>query len=387
MLIEFPELNIKLLILLIFPVFNFIENYSKKAYIVKENFLFKIFRYFLSYIFAGVFLLIIKFKNRKPSPEKIQTLNVEEKENEKNVIDRILKKKERKKILFNGLFLILLCGIGMFCQYYRKLFEKSEYLFAKQSIGIFFYITCFAILSYFILNQKLYKHNFITLVIMALVALILFIKSFPYLEKIFASFIYYFFYSLLFSFYDVLIKKHMNIFYTTPYFIMFIIGSVNAIILLIFDLFAFNYNPDISGIIIGFQDNINSTGDAFIFISDIILECIWNLGFMLTIYYFTPSHTFISEFISQFTYYILSAIEGNNKDFFATDNVVIFSIGYFINFCCIIIFNEVIILNFFGLDYNTKKRIQERERKDSDFNDGINLNNIVNEEEDENEED
>ena len=380
MLIEFSELNIKLLILLIFPVFNFIENYSKKAYINKENFLFKIFRYFLSYVFAGIFLVIIKIMNRKPNSEKILTLNTEEKV--KSVIDGILKKDKRKEIILNCLFLILLCGIGIFCQYYRKLFEKSEYLFAKLSIEIFFYITCFAVLSYFILNQKLYRHNFVTLVIIALVVLILFIKSFPYLEKIFESFLYYLFYSLLFSFYDVLIKKYMNVYYSTPYFVMFIIGSVNATILLVFDVIAFNVKSDISGIIIGFHDNVNSTGDVFMFILDIILECVWNLGFMLTIFYFTPSHTFISEFISQFSFYILSAVEGNNKDFYSKDNVIIFSIGYFINFCCIIIFNEVIILNFFGLDYNTRKRIQQRERKDSDFNIGIDLNSIS---EDENE--
>ena len=174
----------------------------------------------------------------------------------------------------------------------------------------------------------------------------------------------------------------MNVYYSTPYFVMFIIGSVNATILLVFDVIAFNVKSDISGIIIGFHDNVNSTGDVFMFILDIILECFWNLGFMLTIFYFTPSHTFISEFISQFSFYILSAVEGNNKDFYSKDNVIIFSIGYFINFCCIIIFNEIIILNFFGLDYNTRKRIQQRERKDSDFNIGIDLNSIS---EDENE--
>ena len=37
-----------------------------------------------------------------------------------------------------------------------------------------------------------------------------------------------------------------------------------------------------------------------------------------------------------------------------------------INFFCCLVFNEVIIINSFGLDYNTKKRIQERESKDVD---------------------
>ena len=36
-----------------------------------------------------------------------------------------------------------------------------------------------------------------------------------------------------------------------------------------------------------------------------------------------------------------------------------------INFICSLIFNEIIILKFCKLDYYTKIRIQERERKDS----------------------
>ena len=43
---------------------------------------------------------------------------------------------------------------------------------------------------------------------------------------------------------------------------------------------------------------------------------------------------------------------------------MVFSITYFIIICCIIIFNEIIILNFCGLDYNTKKWIKQREIKD-----------------------
>ena len=46
-------------------------------------------------------------------------------------------------------------------------------------------------------------------------------------------------------------------------------------------------------------------------------------------------------------------------------NIVIFSIAYFINFFCCLVFNEVIILNFWGLDYNTNKRINERIQNES----------------------
>ncbi len=54
----------------------------------------------------------------------------------------------------------------------------------------------------------------------------------------------------------------------------------------------------------------------------------------------------------------------SNEKFYSTNNIVIYSIVYFINIFCCLVFNEVIILNFCNLDYNTKKRIKERMRID-----------------------
>ena len=97
---------------------------------------------------------------------------------------------------------------------------------------------------------------------------------------------------------------------------------------------------------------------------EIILQLCWNLGIWLTIYYLTPCHYFISEYISEYIYYIQNAID-SNEEFYRTINIVIFSIAYFINFFCCLVFNEVIILNFWGLDYNTNKRINERIQNES----------------------
>ena len=71
----------------------------------------------------------------------------------------------------------------------------------------------------------------------------------------------------------------------------------------------------------------------------------------------------MSEYISEYIYYIVNAFNSNDE-FYSAVNIAIFSIAFFINFFCCLVFNEVIILNFCGLDYNTKKRIQERVSKD-----------------------
>ena len=102
----------------------------------------------------------------------------------------------------------------------------------------------------------------------------------------------------------------------------------------------------------------------FNFILDIILQCLWTIGIRATVYYFTPCHFFISNYISEYIYYLMIALSVED-DFYSTSNIVIFSIIFFINLFCCLIFNEVIILNFWKLDYNTRKRIQERQSVES----------------------
>ena len=137
------------------------------------------------------------------------------------------------------------------------------------------------------------------------------------------------------------------------------IGIINTALLLIFDIFAYFLNRDISGIIIGFQKNINSALNVFYFIGTLIFEFLWVLGIKLTIYYFTPCHFSLLEYIAEYISYIKFVIE-SDEDFYSTTNVIIFTIAYIINFFCCLVFNEVLILNFCKLDFNTKKRIQER---------------------------
>ena len=371
MLIELSEFNLKLLIPLIFPIFKRIEDYSKKAYIKEENQLFKTFRYFLSYIFAFIPFLIIKFRTKNANEKnKILEINKIDTNSTRNftITNSIIILKEKKiqlRKLKSFLFLFSLCILGLFCYFYRFLFEISEFAEEKQSIGIFFEIADYVVLSRFILKQKLYKHNFVSAGIISAILMILFIISFPYIETkyIFRSFAYYFFFSLCFGSYDILGKRYMINFFVSPYYLMFIIGSINVILMIIYELFAYFLNPDVSGIIIGFKNNVDNIGKFFLFILDIFLEGIWNLGIWLTVYYLTPCHYFISEYISEYVYYMISALE-SLEGFYSKINIAIFSISYFINFFCCLVFNEVIILNFFGLDFNTKKRIEQRIREE-----------------------
>ena len=185
------------------------------------------------------------------------------------------------------------------------------------------------------------------------------------------------FLELVFGLYDIFIKMYMNVFYETPYFIMFYVGIINTISLLIFDIIAYFVDPSISGIIIGFRDNIQNAGNFFLFILDLLIEYIWNLGIWILIYYFSPCHYFISDYASEYLYFILKRFK--KKDPFFHDNInYIFMIicGIFI-FIFSLVFNEVIIINFQNLDYNTNKRIKEREKIEKNIS-SYEMNQLMN---------
>ena len=359
MLIELSEFNIKIFIPLIYPVFKRIQDFSKKAYIDKDNQLFKSFRYFLSYTISFIPFLIIKLrtkkeKSRKEKSENVNPLEIEKIDNEEkeekdiefdpfneershSEIYKIIKKENKCKKLKNIIFILSLCILSILCNLYRYLFGNKKYDIVKQSAGIFFEITAYILLSYLILKQKLYKHNYVSAGIIASILLILIIITLINMDKgiILPSILFYFFMEICYGFYDILTKKYFVVYLDTPYFLMLVIGIINLFIIL-------------------------------------ILEWIWNLGIKLTIYYLTPCHYFITDYINEFIYYVIEVIkkktdESENDGIFTTVNIIIFFISFSINFFCCLVFNEVIILNFFGLDYNTKKRIQKRMDKDSEI--------------------
>ena len=78
-------------------------------------------------------------------------------------------------------------------------------------------------------------------------------------------------------------------------------------------------------------------------------------------YYFSPCYYFIFETISDF----LEIFFGYKK--FEVGQYISFFILYPILIFGLLVFNEVIILNFCGLDYNTKLKIMEREENDIKF--------------------
>ena len=376
MLIEF-SFDPKLLYILIFPLFREIEKIFEKLFYIRINKLFNLFRVFLSNEFAFIFLLIFKFMNKSTKKENI--IDENEKNDEPNsaiLVDIEINSAKKKNKIKSILFLFLLSAL-IFGSYIFNYFTRKENIRqCRNSIGLIYEILILYILSLLILKEKYYKHHYISIAPICVSLIVLFIKYLKQFDNpeysIYNVFWYYLVYYVLYCSFDVLLKKYFLVYFYSIYFVLLIIGAIVCIPLLIYDIVAYFVNKDASGIIIALIDNINSFTRFLLFLVDLIFTFIANLGLFWTIYYFTPFHLIICEFISELIFYYIQLIQfkvygnANFQFLYETNNIIIFSVIFFINILCSFIFNEIIILKFCKLEYYTKKYIKDRAQNDVD---------------------
>ena len=379
--------NKRILFIFIFPLFFQFEQPVMRLYMERDEknkyFLFNIFKIFLSYVFSSIFLLIIKFRTKKKN-QKIKPDGLDENEDleddaQKKICDPIkleIYKNRTKKIKQNILFILILSIFDLTAYIVNFKFDnKLEFKFFLNSIGIFFEIIFYGLLSFFVLKQKYYAHHKVSFLIIFGCLIILFIV---YIVQLLKSkrdfnrwvFPYYMLYTFLYSLYNVLGKKYLDTYYKSPYFMLAIIGLINSFCLLIYDIIVYNVDVEKSGVIIGFKDHITSIGCFFAFLLELIIKFIYTIGIWLTIYYLTPWHFIISDFISEMLkFYIRTIImeTTRERDDYHSDpvKIIVFTWVYIINFICSLIFNELIIIKHCNLYFYTQKYIKLRERIDT----------------------
>lgn len=276
-------------------------------------------------------------------------------------------------LIKNKIFLIIFISfLQVMASILKILFRENINQALKINIQTLCEILFLIFFSVIFLELSIFSHQIFSIIIITICLLIFFIESIVYHQINFKEVIYTIIYFLFLQFFyclsDVLGKKYLNTHVDNFYFFLFKIGIIGSIPFLLFA--TITYFTGISEKYEIFQ--IFPKIKIFTFLLDLLFTFLYEVGLWLTIYYFTPCHYFIFETIADFLEIILSKLDNSGSQY-VKEQLITFFILYPILLFAIFVFNEIIIINLCGLEYNTAINIMEREEKennnDTDEND------------------
>ena len=245
--------------------------------------------------------------------------------------------------------------------------------------------------SKFILKENIYKHQYFSIVISIIGIIFLLIPVCLELDtKDIAPNILNLINGIIYPLYLVIIKYLIEIYYISPLKISLIIGIIslflNCIGYIIYSLIEYN---DLSYFneIFDFSKGQNKFLFSIYIILHLLFKLLQQLFILLALFYFSPTLIIITDIINPFLFWIIKIIFNYislSKDDLI--DIVLNPLGYVIALFSALVYNEIIIFNFCGLNKNTKKFVnvrQNEELKDikktqdallSDYNDST-LNN------------
>ena len=329
-----------------------------------------LFYYFFPKLFSFFCIIIMKYRTKDESNDNTQNKMIRR-------YHLSVKAENSKKILLI-IYLISLLEViykedDSLLIYFQSI-KKIKKLIEKRT-G---FIISVPIFSYFILNKKPYRHHYFAILLSIIGCLFINISRFFWNETSSSKDGLYHLINILFSFAFalslVLIKYLMVKFVISPYVFLFYDGLfciLNLLLCTIFEYFIIvNIDDDVNG-----EENDKYWSNNFGLFSFFFKEtsgkfyCGFFLSFfasfgyficnVLTIYNFTPYINVLTDFITPFLLFLIGQI--NSKDSF---NYYEF-IGYIIVIIGASILNEIIILNFFGLNVDTYSNISNRSDNES----------------------
>ena len=297
----------------------------------------------ISYFFTIIPFLILKYRtNNKHKIESIKNNDLEDMEDIPTITQKDITK---GKLLYIFLYNFIDFVQGIILVYSLEL--KSNYWI----LDIF--ITC--IFYYLIFKIKLYKHHYLSMILIIIIGIILdlVLENLQYdLKNKLGFTLLRLLREILFSLNFVVVRYLFEKKYCSIYEISLSNGIINTslyIILAIFDHYFFkldNFGE--------YFENFN-IHELLVMIGLMITQ----LGLYICILIInktnSPCHIFIIYVFGQFAYYV---------DFSKISIVIIICLLLILFMS--LIFNEIIEINCFGLEKNTKKNIMKRARTESD---------------------
>lgn len=406
MLIYCGKIQPRLIIIFIFPIFlQFIRIIRDND---NSNGLFNVFKNNLGTAFCGIFYIIISINFRKKkkkinkrnnnsdcssntthsgtssSEELTQKRNLNtmlqiEREIENQNI-KAIKLQKQKQILPS--LIISVCRLIGVCIKSLWIIDINKDL--KYNIQNLIELLFLVIFSVIFLKFTVYSHQIVSIIIIAICLLVFFINTVIYdhlgIIKILDEVIYYTAIQGFYCLSNVLGKIYLNKYFDNIYIFLLYVGLISLIPVIIAGIvFLFIDLGEKFQIFQQFK-KIN----IFYFFLDIFMTSLFQIGLWLTIYYFSPCHYIIFETIGSILDVTYTIIKDEN--YFKKNEQIFFVALYPIILFIVLVFNEIIILNFCGLNYNTKIEIMKRERLDTVYKESFGYSPYIDDSEETSEE-
>ena len=307
------------------------------------------------------FILLLIYKKRNKNKSRMNS-----KEIEQNYPNAPTNNKEQEKgISAKNKFLMILFVssidyIAMFLSSYFWITDKNY--INTWPVNIIF-MTLF---SYWILKTKLYKHHYLaiaTIIIFGIIYnIIMDVFTYENITKNYKNYISFFFTEILFSLNYFLIKYLMHIKYMISYEILFYEGVFELALGIITYIITTSINK-LDNFIDFCKEIKENPLQVLVIIGLIIINFLYNTFLFIIIDAFSPFHIFLSNVLSEFIVFIYAFFEFNeNYDY---TKIIL---GFILLILClfmILVYIEIIELNFCGLSNMTIKNIELRARLDS----------------------
>ena len=310
----------------------------------------------ISKLFTVIPLIIFKIRTKRKTSMDIENVN-------ENKIEYIYTDIKTDIIQGKGKFILL----SAFIFFVQSIFFVSTFQIKTNAWVLEILIT--SLFYYLIFKKKLYKHHYLSVVLIILIGLIIDLVLGNLQKDISEHYLLLlmrFLREILYSFHDVIDKYIMEKKFGSIYEIALYTGIINILLLGIFSVLDYYF--------FGLDDlpkyfnNFNGT-ELLVIFGVMITQLGLYLCLIITNKNYTPCHLFIIFVFGQLAYYI---------DFSGISIIIIFCLILILFFS--LIFNEIIEINFFGLSDNTKKNIIQRAQNEENFiykSETIDENDIV----------
>ena len=399
--ISLGELNKKCLFYLAFIIFAVLNSLYEKNHDQTFNFFFQLFVHFLSFFFNGViiaiYLIIAKITGKKNYlfSEEIFGVSVKKEEgdylSEKQKINNSTNKEKSNKksevikwLIISSLFYAI---SHLLFTYIRTTSAYKSRGGSSISISFFLRIIIIITLSNKLIKYiKIYKHQYVSIIAIFILIIIINIsniiigggnKEFQGSFKVFIGILFISCNCVIGAVY--LNKSKGNVLllcFCTSIFILISIFFLHIINLMIhdcnIDFFEVKYQENYcnKNEFRNFYDDFdkfkNLSTYFYLFLTFSKEFCQWQI-----IYFFSPNHY---AAISSIEIFLINLIE----IFREVNALPIYLISSLLIIFFIMVYNEMIILRFCGLEQNTKVEISKRAKEEN-----LNIDSILNEEEDE----